>query len=104
MADEPTLGELDRRMVAMHADLKEDIGQLGTRLDGKLSSDVAELRMKALERDIAAANARTAELEAELAQRDRQRGADRRLLVTALVAPLLLWLVQVYASTRGAGA
>ena len=104
MADEPTLGELARRLAAVHADLKEDLGQVAGRLDGKVSSDVFELRLKALERDIATSAARAAEIEAGQAERDRRRAADRRLVLTALVAPLLLLLLQVYVSTRGASA
>ncbi len=91
-------------MAAVHADLKEDLSQLATRLDGKVSGDVFELRMKALERDIATTTARAAEIEQAQAERDRRRAADHRLVLTALVAPVLLLLLQVYLGARGAGA
>lgn len=102
MPDEPTLGEVARRLAAVHADLKEDLGQLAVRLDGKVSSDVFELRMKALERDIAATTARAAEIEQAQQERDRKRASDHRLVLTALVAPVLLLLLQVYLGARGA--
>ncbi|MDT0270246.1 hypothetical protein RM844_28645 [Streptomyces sp. DSM 44915] len=103
MADEPTLGEVARRLADVHADLKEDLHQLAGRLDGKVSLDIFELRMKTLEKDIAEAAARAAAVEAGQAERDRRRAADRRLAFSALVAPVLLLLLQVYLSARGAG-
>lgn len=104
MPDEPTLGEVVRRLEAVHADLKDDIHRLGRRLDGKVSVDVFELRMKTLERDVTSVSDRAAEIETGQRERDRQRAADRRLAFSALVAPVLLIVLQVYVSTRGAGA
>lgn len=115
MADETTLGEVARRLAAVHADLKEDLHQLGSRLDGKVSTDVFELRMKALERDIAAAAARVSDIETardrereqraeEKRRADEQRRADRRIAFSALVAPVLILLLTVYMNAQGAGA
>lgn len=103
MSDEPTLGEVARRLSAVHADLKEDLGQQAVRLDGKVSTEVFELRMKALERDITIVTANIAEIEAAQQDRERRRASDHRLILTALVAPVLLLLLQVYLSTQGVG-
>lgn len=102
MADEPTLGEVVRRLEAVHADLKEDIRAQGARLDGKVSLDVFELRLAALDKDLAAVTTRATQIEQHQRERDRQRATDRRLILTALVAPVLLLLLQAYLSARGA--
>lgn len=103
MPNEPTLGEIARRLEALHADLKEDIRAQGDRLDGKVSADVFELRMAAIERDISTVTARAGEIEQSQRERDRQRTADRRWIVTALVVPLLLVFLQAYLTAQGAG-
>lgn len=114
MPDEPTLGEVMRRLEDVRQDLKEDLHQLASRLDGKVSLDVFEVRAKAFEHDIKAVMSRVAEIDAARErereqQAEQQRRAeewrrnDRRLAFSALVAPLLLILVQVWISTRGVG-
>ncbi|MGP4114648.1 hypothetical protein ACTWP5_27530 [Streptomyces sp. 4N509B] len=115
MPDEPTLGEVMRRLEDVRQDLKDDLSQLATRLDGKVSLDIFELRMKAFERDITDAAARVAEIEGarerereqqgELRRRaEEQRRADRRLAFSALVAPVLILLLTVYINAQGAAA
>ncbi|MFP3986868.1 hypothetical protein U9R90_05075 [Streptomyces sp. E11-3] len=103
MPNEPTLGELARRLEAVHLDLKEDIRQQGVRLDGKVSQDVFELRMAAFDKDLQAVTARTLALEQADRERVRQRAADRRWIVTALVVPVLLVFLQAYLTAQGAG-
>ncbi|MFE9003065.1 hypothetical protein ACFYOY_13130 [Streptomyces sp. NPDC007875] len=114
MPNEPTLGELVRRLDAVHQDLKEDFRELGSRLDSKVSMERYQLEQQArddalkllLERvkGIEEAREQAARLRHEEAQRiaDR-RAADRRLIFTALIAPVLLLILTVYLNTRGAG-
>ena len=115
MADEPTLGEVARRLEAIHADLKEDLREAGARLEQKVSVERYELERRTaddvhrqlLERVTAIETAR--EQEKRDADQERRRGedqrrADRRLIFSALIVPVLLVLLQVYLSTRGAGA
>lgn len=113
MADEPTLGEVVRRLEAIHADLKEDLREYGARLDSKVSIERYELERRAaddvhrqvIERITAIEEARTQEQrQADQDRRaaDDRRRADRRLVFAALIAPVLLLLLQAYISARGA--
>lgn len=115
MADEPTLGEVVRRLEAIHADLKEDLREYGARLDKKVSVERYELERRSadevhrqlIERITAIESERMQEKrDAELERRklEDQRRADRRLILTGLIVPVLIVLLQVYLSSRGAGA
>ncbi|WPO70187.1 hypothetical protein [Streptomyces sp. KN37] len=115
MADDPTLGEVARRLEAIHADLKEDLREYGARLDKKVSVERYELERRnaddvhrqLIERVAAIETERMQEIrDDELARRriEDQRRADRRLILTGLIVPVLVVLLQVYLSTRGAGA
>ncbi|ONK09423.1 hypothetical protein [Streptomyces sp. MP131-18] len=113
--DEPTLGEIARRLADVHADLKEDVRDLAGRLDSRVSMERYQLEQQArdealrllVERVKGIEEARDREREQQDAERraleDRRR-ADRRLAFSALVAPVLLLLLQVWLSARGAGA
>ncbi|MGW4603744.1 hypothetical protein ACWENS_10785 [Streptomyces sp. NPDC004532] len=114
MADDPTLGEVVRRLEAIHLDLKEDLREYGARLDKKVSVERYELERRAaddvhrqvIERVASIETARDREKqEAEAARRklDDQRRSDRRLVFSCLVAPFLLLLLQAYLAARGAG-
>jgi hypothetical protein len=115
VADEPTLGEVVRRLEAIHADLKEDLREYGARLDKKVSVERYELERRAaddvhrqvIER-VAAIEAERVqekrEAEAERRKREDERRADRRLVFSCLVAPVLLLILQAYLAARGAGA
>ncbi|MFD3777365.1 hypothetical protein [Streptomyces sp. NPDC058612] len=115
MPDDPTNGEVMRRLEDVRQDLKEDFRDLGTRLDSKVSMERYQLEQQArdgstavvLERVKAIEAAR--EQEAEQARQDAQkladrRAADRRLAFTAIIAPVLMLLLTVYINARGAGA
>ena len=115
MADDPTLGEVMRRLEDVRQDLKEDFRELGLRLDSKVSMERYQLEQQArdaqaavvLERVKAIEAAR--EQEAEKSRQDAQkladrRAADRRLAFTAIIAPVLMLLLTVYLNARGAGA
>ncbi|MEU3386270.1 hypothetical protein [Streptomyces albidoflavus] len=94
MADEPTLGEVVRRFEDRLADVRDDIQQLGQRIDKKVSQDVYDLRHEAL-------TARVATLEATR-ERDAERlVATRRWLVGAVVVPLIGVLLPVIIMLAG---
>jgi ferric-dicitrate binding protein FerR (iron transport regulator) len=114
VADEPTLGEVVRRLEAIHADLKEDLREYGARLDSKVSIERYELERRAaddvhrqvIERVTAIETAREREKDQQQQTRQRaeeRRRADRRLAFTALIAPVLILLLQAYLSAKGAG-
>jgi hypothetical protein len=114
VADEPTLGEVVRRLEAIHADLKEDLREYGARLDKKVSIERYELERRGadevhrlvIERVTAIEAAREREKrDADLERRkiEDQRRADKRLILTGLIVPVLIVILQVYLSTRGAG-
>ena len=115
MADEPTLGEVVRRLEAIHADLKEDLREYGTRLDQKVSVERYEIERRTadevhrtvIERIAQIESARAQEkqdAEAERRKREDERRSDRRLVFSCLIAPVLLLLLQAYMASRGAGA
>ncbi|MEU2755909.1 hypothetical protein ACQ5JZ_23460 [Streptomyces sp. ZG43] len=94
MADEPTLGEVVRRFEDRLTDVRDDIQQLGVRIDKKVSQDVYDLRHEAL-------TARVATLEATR-ERDAERlVATRRWLVGAVVVPLIGVLLPVIIMLAG---
>ena len=114
MADEPTLGEVVRRLEAIHVDLKEDLREYGARLDKKVSVEryeperraADEVHRQIIERLATMEASREREKqEAEAARRKQedQRRSDRRLVFSCLVAPFLLLLLQAYLAARGAG-
>ncbi len=114
MADEPTLGEVARRLEAIHADLKEDLREYGARLEKKISVERYELERRTADDVHRQVIERVAAIEVERAQEKRdaeqerrkaedQRRADKRLILTGLIVPVLIVLLQVYLSSRGAG-
>lgn len=126
MQTEPTLGEVMRRLEDVRQDLRDDLREFGLRLDSKVSLERYELEKRAHNEAVRLLAERVTSIEAALTERitaietareaaqeqkriDAQklaerRAADRRLLLTALVAPVLLLLLSVYIQTRGAGA
>ncbi|MBQ1165196.1 hypothetical protein KBZ21_45230, partial [Streptomyces sp. A73] len=48
MSDEPTLGEIARRFEDRLTDVRDDIQQLGARIDGTVSQEVYDQRHEAL--------------------------------------------------------
>lgn len=115
MADEPTLGEVVRRLEAIHADLKEDLREYGTRLDKKVSVERYEIERRTADEVHRQVIERLAQIESARAQEQRdadlerrkredERRGDRRLVFSCLIAPVLLLLLQAYLAARGAGA
>ncbi|KUF18476.1 MULTISPECIES: hypothetical protein [Streptomyces] len=97
MADEPTLGEVVRRFEDRLADVRDDIQQLGHRIDTKVSQEVYDLRHEALA-------SRVTTLET-LREKDAERiVATRRWLIGAVVVPLVgILLPVIILLTRGSG-
>lgn len=111
--DEPSNGELARRLEAIHADLKEDFRDLAKRLDAKVSLERYEIERRNRDEVHVQMMERIAAIEEARAQEQRQadadrradedrRRADRRLVFTALIAPILLLLLQAYLAAKGA--
>lgn len=97
MPDEPTLGELARRFEDRFGDVRDDIQQLGRRLDEKVDQKVYDLRHEAL-------SARVGTLET-LREKDAEKiVATRRWLIGAVVVPLIGVLLPVIIMiVRGSG-
>lgn len=114
MPDEPTLGEVVRRLEDIRQHIRDDIREIGERLDSKVSMERYLLELQAREeglRHIAqrittieeARALETEQAREEKIRSDDRRRADRRLVITALIAPVLLLLLQTYLKARGAG-
>lgn len=112
MSDEPTNGELARRIDSGFGDLKEDVRALTARLDSKVDTSYLTLQLTIHEERAHATALRVAAIEeardreAQQRQNDQRdaelrRAADRRLILTSLVVPLLLLLLQVYLASKG---
>lgn len=97
MSDEPTLGEVVRRFEDRFTDIRDDIQQLGRRMDDKVDQKLYDLRHEALA-------ARVATLET-LREKDTEKlVATRRWLIGAVIVPLIGILMPVIILlTRGAG-
>lgn len=88
MSDEPTPGEMVRRLEDRLADAREDIQQLGRRMDEKVDQRIYDLRHEAL-------TGRVSTLET-LREKDAEKlVATRRWLIGAVVVPLVGILLPV---------
>lgn len=96
MPDEPTLGEVVRRFDERFADVRDDIQQLGRRIDKKVDQRIYDLRHEAL-------SARVGTLET-LREKDNEKlVATRRWLIGAVIVPLVgILLPVIILLTRGA--
>lgn len=114
MPDEPTLGEVVRRLEAVHQDLKDDFRDVAGRLDSKVSIEryqyekeaAAERERLMTERIRAIEEAREKEKQEKQETEQRaaeRRASDRRLIFSALVAPVLMLLLTLYLTSQGAG-
>jgi hypothetical protein len=112
---EPTPGELERRYNERFADIREDLQNVLALLDKRVSVEryqtdqhyEAEAERQLIERVKAIEAARAAEAQQASADQralEAQRRADKRLIFSALIVPVLLVFLQVYLATRGAGA
>ena len=94
MADEPSNSELWRLIT----DVRTDIGQ---RLDQLVRRDVYDARESARDRDIEALRRDVQEIEDDREKEADRRAADRRLIFTALVAPLVMLAIMIYLASQG---
>ncbi|MFF8290415.1 hypothetical protein ACF068_14470 [Streptomyces sp. NPDC016309] len=97
MSDEPTLGEVVRRFEDRFTDIRDDIQQLGRRMDEKVDQRIYDLRHEAL-------GARVTALET-LREKDAERiVATRRWLIGAIVIPVIgILLPLILLLVQGAG-
>lgn len=97
MSDEPTPGEMVRRLEDRLADVREDIQQLGRRMDEKVDQRIYDLRHEALA-------GRVSTLET-LREKDAEKlVATRRWLIGAVVVPLVgILLPVILLLGRGSG-
>lgn len=101
MADDPTLGEVVRRMEAGFSDLKDDLRESGKRLDSKVSLERYDLEQRARDEAFKVLVERVKSIEDDRKEQQKQRAADRRLIFTGLVVPVVILLLTVYLSTKG---
>jgi hypothetical protein len=97
MGDEPTPGEMVRRLEDRLADVRDDIQQLGRRMDEKVDQRIYDLRHEAL-------TGRVSTLET-LREKDTEKLiATRRWLIGAVVVPLIgILLPVIILLSRGTG-
>ena len=97
MPDEPTLGEIARRFEDRLADVRDDIAQLGRRIDEKVDQRVYDLRHEALTQRVTALET--------LREKDVEKIVmTRRWLFGAVVMPLISVLLPVLIMLlRGSG-
>lgn len=100
MADEPTPGELGRRLDDRTAELRQDLADLARRIDSKVSADVYQIQHAATMQEIGVIKAELTAQEVERA-RDRDRIATtRRWLIGAVIVPIVAVIV-AYLLSRG---
>lgn len=107
-----TNDELARRLEDVRRDLKEDIQTVVALLGTKVEAEILRLQQQAQdERAMALAvritaieegiKERAREEQAKALERERVRAQDKRLVITALIWPLVMSLLQVYLSLKG---
>ncbi|MFF8406882.1 hypothetical protein ACF06P_35305 [Streptomyces sp. NPDC015684] len=103
MPDEPTLGEVIRTMQALNARLDRfSAPEVYAYQHEQVLAEIREIQAERAAEKRAAQEKERREEEARAAAEAR-RQQDRRLVFTALVAPVLLLFLQLYLTARGAG-
>lgn len=90
MPDDLSIGELGRQLERMHVDIKDDIRELRSSLDGKVSAEVFKLEQTAQDRATTAVETRVTKIEEARKEEARQRVSDRKLVLTALILPIVV--------------
>lgn len=90
-------------MEAGFSDIKEDLREFGRRLDSKVSMERYDIEQRARDDAHKLLLERIKSMEDARQEQERKRQADRRLILTALVVPVLLVLLQAYLAAKGAG-
>lgn len=93
MADDSALA---RELAQFREDLREDLTEIKADLGKLLPREVYDLRDKQIEGRLDA-------LERDRKAAAEQRSSDRRWLMGVVVVPVILTLVQIWLSMRGAG-
>ncbi|KAF0646607.1 MULTISPECIES: hypothetical protein [Streptomyces] len=88
MTDDPTPGEMVRRLEDRLTDVRDDIQQLERRLDGKVDQRIYDLRHEALA-------SRVSTLETHREKDTEKLVATRRWLIGAVIVPLVGILLPV---------
>ncbi|MDX3689962.1 hypothetical protein PV726_06340 [Streptomyces europaeiscabiei] len=101
MGDDPTTGEVVRRLEDVRQDLKEDIHGVVGLVNQKVDAEILRLGQQAQDERHTAVVGRVAKLEQQLEEKDRQRQMDRRLIFFSLVVPVLLLAIQLYNANKG---
>ncbi|MFZ3569969.1 hypothetical protein ACOKM5_23465 [Streptomyces sp. BH097] len=94
MADEPSNSELWRLITEVRADLS-------LRLDQLVRRDVYDARETARDRAMDSLQRDIQEIKDDQEKTEDRRAADRRLIFTALIAPVLMLLLTVYLASQG---
>jgi hypothetical protein len=102
MADDPTVGEVVRRLEDVRTDLKEDIHGVVALSDKKADAEIVRLGQQAQDERHTGLVGRVAKLEEQAAEKDRQRQTDRRLIFFSLIVPVLLLAIQLFNANKGA--
>jgi hypothetical protein len=99
--DDPTTGEVVRRLEDVRQDLKEDLHGVVALVAQKVDTEILRLGQQAQDERHTALVSRVAKLEEQAAEKDRQRQTDRRLIFFSLVVPVLLLAIQLYNANKG---
>ena len=102
MAD-PTAEEVNRRLDDKFGELRQDITDLGRRVDGKVSQDVYQVQLTALTNQFADLKAENAALRAERTRDAEKLAATRRWLIGVVIVPVLAVLLPTLLSMGGKG-
>lgn len=110
MADEPTVGELRRNVDDIRRDMRDRHAALGQRLDemarGTVPLSLYQAHLEASRREHDELGKDIADLAKVVESDQKQRAADRRMvllaLFTSILAPLMLLLVSTYLRGKGA--
>jgi hypothetical protein len=94
--DEPTLGEIARRLDDRIVDVRDDIQQLGRRIDGTVAANVYQIQYDAV-------IARLAAIEQQRIADAQRIAATRRWLIGAVIVPLVAVLVPLLFAMGGKG-
>lgn len=100
MADDLTLGELGRRLEAGLSDIKDDVHQLGLRLDGKVSADVLRLEQAAQDERHKVLSEQVAQMRRDAEAAAKRLLEMRRWLIGAVAVPIVAVLLPLLL-TRG---
>lgn len=96
MADEPTLGELGRRLDDRITDVRDDIAQLGRRIDDKVDARVYQIQYEAVA-------ARLTAIETQRVEDAARISATRRWLIGVVIVPLVAVLLPILLTMGGKG-